>query len=94
MIAIQCQLSAGERSINLHLPPQPPPGSPQIGITVFLPAKDEAEYEKRTDETDGVRLRMLFLAPSAKSRFGEPVELVIATQKEFLGIGASEVHLQ
>jgi len=94
MIAIECQLSVDGRNINLLLPPQAPLGQPAIGITVFLPAKDEAEYERRTDEIGNVRLRLVFLSTGVKSRFGQPVELVVTTRKEFLGIEASEVQIQ
>jgi hypothetical protein len=94
MIAIQCQLSVDGRSINLYLPPQAPLGQPAIGITVFLSEKGEAEYERRIDEAGNVRLRMTFLASSVKSRFGEAVELVVSNRKEFLGIEASELHVQ
>jgi len=39
-------------------------------------------------------LMLVFLSTGVKSRFGQPVELVVTTRKEFLGIEASEVQIQ
>jgi hypothetical protein len=62
MIATECLLELDGRRIDLLLPPQAPQGHPAIGISVFLPEKGEAEYDRRFDETGAVQLRMLFLA--------------------------------